>query len=668
MYDGSGFTNFTESQGIGNNFIYTIIEDSHGNLWFGTGTGAAKYNGETFTHYTTKEGLPGNSINAIFEDQRGNLWFGTTEGLTMFDGSYFTHYSQKEGLCNNFIKTIVEDHLGNLWVSTPNGISCLVFQNLSDSLSEGNFKLSKPLIFSFDKQDGLQGVYFYHRSILDKHNRIWWGSAKNLTYLDMNSFKIPVDTPRVRLDRVEINGHFLDYRNLQDSIRERLKYDGVVKFSNYPVNLQLPFKFSHLTFHFSAIDWSAPHKIMYSYKIDGVDDRWSIPSPEAKADYRNLPYGSHTFKVRAIGESQRWSEPFEYAFRILPPWYHTLAARIGYVIIALLMVFGYVRWRTIKLLHRQQELEEEIEKATRQIRKQKEKVESQRDEIKAQRDELKIQRDLVLSQKQEITDSINYARKIQSAVIPDQAHMESIMPEYFVLFRPRDIVSGDFYWVKEIRNFLVVAVGDCTGHGVPGAFMSMLGISLLNEQVGESHFDKPGEILDRLRKKVKYTLTQEGRFKEQKDGMDMVLVMLDRNTRELQFAGAFNPLYLLRDKSVAGYTGMERFPSLDSGEHRMFEVKGDPQPIAIHESEYDFTTWTIQLMEGDVIYLFTDGFPDQIGGKLGKKFLTRNFKKTILELQHLSMIEQKKSLESTLDEWMTGYEQVDDITVMGIKV
>jgi serine phosphatase RsbU (regulator of sigma subunit) len=215
---------------------------------------------------------------------------------------------------------------------------------------------------------------------------------------------------------------------------------------------------------------------------------------------------------------------------------------------------------------------------------------------------------------------------------------------------------------------VIIAVADCTGHGVPGAFMSMLGISLLNEQVGRSRFDKPGEILDRLRKKVKHTLAQEGRLKEQKDGMDMVLIMINKDTKELQFAGAFNPLYLIRNKQKTDDGKLQDYASLEINEHQLFEIKGDRQPISIHELEEDFTTKEIQLLEGDTIYMFSDGFADQIGGPKGKKFLVRNLKRTLLSMQSLPMNEQKQSLEGILEEWKAGYEQVDDIILMGIKI
>lgn len=307
------------------------------------------------------------------------------------------------------------------------------------------------------------------------------------------------------------------------------------------------------------------------------------------------------------------------------------------------------------------ELEQKVAERTKEIQEQKE-------EIEAQRDEIGVQRDIVVAQKQELTDSINYAQRIQAAVLPHKSFLDEVMPEYFILYKPRDIVSGDFYWIREIRNYLVVVAADCTGHGVPGAFMSMLGIAMLNDIVGKSRFDRPGEILDRLRKKVKDTLTQEGKDHEQKDGMDMALAIIDRENLEVQFAGAFNPLYLIRDKRNLQPEEFVEYSVLDSKAHQLFEVKADRQPIAIHEVETEFTTRELQLKKGDTFYLFSDGFADQIGGPRAKKFLTRNFKKYLLEIQDFSMEEQHQMLDGTLEKWRTGYEQVDDILVLGIRV
>ncbi|KKM71397.1 hypothetical protein LCGC14_1431020, partial [marine sediment metagenome] len=394
MYNGETFTNFTEKEGLSDNGVWTILEDSHGNLWFGTMNGVSMYNGETFTHFTEKEGLSNNDVRSILEDSRGNLWFGTRGGgLTMYNGKTLRHFTEKEGLSNNYVWSIVEDNSSNIWISTEKGLNLI--EPGPDSV---NVAYNNPVIHSYSLQDGLKGMDFLLNSVLlDSKNRIWWGSSKSLIMLDMNNFSIPVEPPALQLNRIEINEQFVDYRHLKDNDSVKVNFIGVAKFYNYPLDLELPYNNNHLTFHFSAIDWSAPHKIKYSYKMEGLNSNWSLPTSEAKADYRGLPYGTYTFKVRAIGEAQKWSEPFIYTFNINPPWWHTLWARMGYAITALLIIIGIVRWRTAKLKHHQKVLKIEIADATHEIRAQKVEVETQRDEIEAQKEEIETQRDEVVS-------------------------------------------------------------------------------------------------------------------------------------------------------------------------------------------------------------------------------------------------------------------------------
>jgi len=316
-----------------------------------------------------------------------------------------------------------------------------------------------------------------------------------------------------------------------------------------------------------------------------------------------------------------------------------------------------VKERTVEISHKNQLLEH-----------QKEEVEAQRDEIEAQRNLLTTHRDLLVSQKKEITDSINYAQRIQSAILPQNSYLEKVMPEYFIVFKPKDIVSGDFYWIREIDSHLIVIGADCTGHGVPGGFMSMLGITLLNDLVGQGNLDQPGEILGQLRLKVKEMLAQKGKLQEQKDGMDMAIFIIDRDTGVLQFAGANNPLYLIRKKDLLKGKELESYTSLETEDLQLFELKGDKQPIGVHWEETDFTSHTFSLQKHDTIYVFSDGIVDQYGGANRKKYKAVNFKKLLLSVQKDSMEKQKKLIENEFESWRNDYEQIDDVCVIGVRI
>lgn len=309
-----------------------------------------------------------------------------------------------------------------------------------------------------------------------------------------------------------------------------------------------------------------------------------------------------------------------------------------------------------------------IRKTKEMIQGQKDEIEDQRDEIQAARDQIQHQHDMVFSQKEMITDSISYAERIQSALLPSKESLNAMMDEYFVILKPKDIVSGDFYWIKEVQDHVVIVGADCTGHGVPGAFMSMLGITLLNDLINDRCFDAPSAILEQLRKKIKALLDQDGKTDEQKDGMDLALVILNKKNKEIHFAGANNPLYIVRNKNLEVSKELGSYFSRENDDYQLFELKGDKQPIGTHWEETPFKSHSLFLQEQDSIYIFSDGFIDQFGGERRKKFMSGNFKKLLLSIQHESMEKQSQIIEETFDNWRGEIEQIDDVSVIGVKI
>lgn len=382
IFDGKHFKHLTENEGLSNNFVWDIHEDSKNNIWLATaGGGVTKYDGKTLTHFTEREGLSSNVVISIFEDTLGNLWFGTYDGgITIYNGTSFVHFTEKEGLSDNSVRSIQSDNNGRVWVSTKNGITYFEITKITNNISYKHFSNIEYHLHRIIRNDGLKGMDFYRNSnYLDDQNRMWWGSGKGLTMLDLNEFTPASHPPVVNLQQIDINDQFIDYRLIANDPEKQLIFSSVQSFFNYPLDLELPFEKNHLTFHYSAIDWSAPHKIQYSYLMEGLNSKWSQPSHETKVDYRNIPYGTYTFKVKAIGESGVWSQSFEYTFRILPPWWHTWWARSVYFILAFCTVWGIIRWRTAALKQRQMELQDEINNATKEITKQKEKIEIEKE-------------------------------------------------------------------------------------------------------------------------------------------------------------------------------------------------------------------------------------------------------------------------------------------------
>jgi serine phosphatase RsbU (regulator of sigma subunit) len=301
-----------------------------------------------------------------------------------------------------------------------------------------------------------------------------------------------------------------------------------------------------------------------------------------------------------------------------------------------------------------QNLEKMVEERTKTIDEQKAVLKRQNLDLQSQKEEIEAQTEMVNQRNEEITDSLDYAMKIQSAVLPPEQYFHEILNDVFIYFKPRDIVSGDFYWIKQVNRYVILAAADCTGHGVPGAFMSMLGMSYLNEIVQTRGITQANQVLNELRRQIRNSLRQHGQPEESKDGIDMALCVLDEKNKALQYAGANNPLYLIRD---------------NNGGPELTEYKPDRMPLGYYQGRFQtFTNQDIQLEYGDVIYLFSDGFIDQKGGREGKKFLSKNFKKLLMEIYEEPMQDQQMILDTTFSDWKGDYPQVDDVLVIGVRV
>jgi serine phosphatase RsbU (regulator of sigma subunit) len=359
-----------------------------------------------------------------------------------------------------------------------------------------------------------------------------------------------------------------------------------------------------------------------------MSEGWSDWKRSGELVFPVLPMGKFTLHIRARNVLNQVTEVRSFPVVIKPPWWLSLAFLFAVGVLLVLVVALIIRWRVRKLKRDKALLEEKVRERTAEIQRQK---------------------DEISDQKKEIMDSIHYARRIQKAVLPSDRKAEQDLPEHFILFLPRDIVSGDFYWISTVENRTVIAAADCTGHGVPGAFMSMLGVSFLNEIVNKSRHLNAGRILDHLRDYVKETLSQKEEGST-RDGMDIALCIFDRARMTLQYAGAFNPLYLVRKGELTEY-------------------KADVMPIGIHiVKETGFTNHAIKVEPGDCFYIFSDGFQDQFGGEQGKKFLSKSMKKLFLEVNEQPMQKQQEIIHKTLQEWMAGYDQVDDILVLGVRI
>ncbi|MCC6371578.1 MAG: SpoIIE family protein phosphatase [Bacteroidia bacterium] len=281
-------------------------------------------------------------------------------------------------------------------------------------------------------------------------------------------------------------------------------------------------------------------------------------------------------------------------------------------------------------------LEQKVIERTEEVVRQKSEIESKNEEL-----------EILYKQ---VTDSIHYAKRIQDAILPSNSTVKKLLPDSFILFKPKDIVSGDFYWIEKKDKLVYFAAVDCTGHGVPGAFMSLVGYNILKDILNNTNATRPADILDALREGIVSTLKADDSGKQAKDGMDMTLCAINYETLELQYAAAFNPMCLIRN-----------------GELILYQANKFPIGSFIGEKT-NFDNHTIQLLKGDQIFIFSDGYADQFGGPNGKKFMVGNFRKLLAQIAQLDSGSQKDKLDQTLLSWQGGQEQVDDVLVIGVKV
>lgn len=291
-----------------------------------------------------------------------------------------------------------------------------------------------------------------------------------------------------------------------------------------------------------------------------------------------------------------------------------------------------------------------IKEQNKQLKQQQEEIRTQNEDLIQKNEEIIVQKEQIEEQTKDITDSILYAGRIQEAILPTIDVLKNQFPKSFVFYKPSQIVSGDFYWFKEVKNMIYIAVADCTGHGVPGAFMSILGISLLNEIITRRYINSPDIILNELRKRIKKSLHQTGQQYEQQDGMDIAICLIDTENYILEYAGAYNSLYLIHN-------------------HSLTEYKADRMPIGIHPKDHiDFSKKNIQLQPKDTIYLFTDGYSSQFGFLNDEKFKVKNFQKLINQISELPMEQQYDVLSKTFYQWKGNKQQTDDILVVGLQI
>jgi len=617
--------------------LISSLEISGDELYIGTVDGLLHHQISTKRTQTLSHisGLSGSDISALYHAKDNKIWVGVRNlGLNFIDDHVITSLPKTKNITPI---CFTEDSNGDLWVGTFKG----VYKLDGDSL-----------IRQVDGQSGLLSNYVSLIHFLDD-NRLLIGSNNGLNIYYLNSGKIIHYNKNLGYTGIETKkGAFLERPNgvlllgttgglmiYNSQSDERNLVEPFVHISGMKVNMQKESMLDRHSYHhyensflfnYQAISLSNQPGLVYQVMMEGIDRTWREPTQSQSISYSQLAPGDYKFMVKAITfDGIENTEPATYSFTISPPFWKTWWFIGGSLFIIIVSIFSAVRYRIYLLKKEKRVLEQKVADRTKEI--------SQKNELLADKNK-------------HITDSINYARRIQYATMRPESQLSNLYSGAFILYMPKDIVSGDFYWYSKKGKSLIVAAADCTGHGVPGAFMSMLGIAYLNEIVGRMNKFSAGDILQKLRANVIGALHQSDSAESAKDGMDIALLVLDTEKHILQYSGAYNPLYIVRN-----------------GE--LIEEKADRMPIGVHaRDKQSFSNHAIQLEKNDQLYIFTDGFADQFGGPKGKKMNYKRFKNLILNQENLPEEKQKKNLFDAFIAWKGENEQLDDVLVIGLTV
>ncbi|MDY0196889.1 MAG: SpoIIE family protein phosphatase [Tenuifilaceae bacterium] len=671
LYDGIGLAKYKDGvwQYLGkfaniDGYIEDIVEDSKGYIWFVNryrGIIRAKLqNPSSLVFDEIKEFVDIENCSSFNEDCKllfvnDQLMLSCSNGLSYFDyksNTFKPNYSlgTEFGDGSKGIKIHNFDENGYLWFESYTDKNARTIERAF--LNEQGKFIRTPTEFN-----EIPRMVFYD-VFAEKDGVTWIAGADGLYRFDSSIKNKSIKIPNLLIREVFINdgtplfgGTYINNYSNKDYFLRNFQ-----ESRNIP---EIPHSQNSLTFRFSTTLFGQEERMVYSHMLEGFEEVWSGWNSNQEKDYTNLPFGRYTFKVKALSVFNVESNVAAYSFVIARPWYWHPIAYFAYSILAILIVILFVKIKTKMLIQSNLKLQELVGKRTKEILQQKKDIQAKSEELIQQKEEIEAQRDELEYRNKQTSASIQYAHTIQQAILPDNKSIDEHF-EYFILYKPKDVVSGDFYWFSQLQKAgkkgvkrFILAVVDCTGHGVPGAFMSMIGSRMLSEIINERKIHSPAKILTELDKMLKTVLHQDSG--ENFDGMDVSICMIDQTDEGnylVNFAGANR--HLLFHSNSEG--------SIDL-------IRGNRKSIGgvLPDIDPHYVNRLLHLQSGDSIFLYTDGITDQnnsIGKKFSSKRLTANIQNNISS--PMPVIGEK--LEIALNRFMGNVMQRDDITVVGLRV
>ncbi|MFP4059991.1 MAG: two-component regulator propeller domain-containing protein [bacterium] len=584
------------ADGLPHNRIRDVFIDSDDIAWIATKSdGITAIDDEISFSLDSRAEI---EFTSITEDKNKNLWTGTDGyGVFMFRADTLLHFSTDNGLKSNYCYAVTSDKDGNIWIGHRVGLSKIIAGTYS--------------VISYGREMGITGDVNYNAVTKSKDAQIFFGTTDGLLKYDISKDKQESVPPALNVTSVIINDKEVDFKN------------GIV----------LPYGKYKIRFNYIGLNYSSPENVVYEYMLEGFDENWLEKTTNQYTIYSNVTDGNYTFLLKACnGEGQCTEMPLELSVKVKIPFWKTWWFISLSVVVLILAVYGIIKYRERRLIEFQRVLEKKLDERTREVVSQKEEIELKN---------------------RDITDSINYAQRIQASILPSIKKLQDNFSGSFVFYQPRDIVSGDFYWFDNIGdNRFIIVCADSTGHGVPGAFMSMIGTTLIKDICMRPGVNSPSDILTNLDLEIHETLNQNLDAEKSNDGMDIIVCEIDLNSCNLRIASAMRPLIIYQNGEQIYVSGSKSSigGSFEENENKTFENQ------------------EFSLSKGDLVYMFSDGYPDQFGGPVGKKFKMVRLRNLLRDIHTKPMDEQYHYVKSNFNLWKEDYDQVDDVLFMGLKI
>ncbi len=628
------------ANGLTSDFIMSIEGDAQGNIWIGTNNGGINIVSpeRKIKTLTTQNGLASNLVFDINIDKKGVVWIVGNGGISRLHNEKIVNFSSRNGLPSDSPFGFLEDDFGGVWLPTSRGISYVEKEQLNQ-FAEG---VIDTLSFAlYGKEDGMkseQCVGATH-SIIDADGNMVIPTFGGIVVVNPKQILQNTLPPPVDIHTFTVDGKAID---LQDK------------------NIKLPSGHQRLVFGYSGLSLEAPSKVEFRYRISPYDKRWVRIGTERQAVYTGLPKGTYTFQVIAANNDGVWNTTGDtLTFSVAPYWYETTLFRVSALVASILLIASIFLYRTRRIERRNRQLEKLVDERTTEVKQINALLEEKHEAIEVQHKEINQQKVELEKRNQAIIASMNYAYRIQASLMPRPQEVIKHLRDGFIFYVPRDIVSGDFYWstpqtTSQGDQVLVLVAADCTGHGIPGALLSIVGNDMLNEIVVFQKITSPKTILTQLNQRIKTTLRQKET--QNRDGIEMGICVLNFTQQTLTFGGARRPLVVVADGKVEVIQASKS------------SIGGN-----FLEKEQTFTEQNVHWSPWASYYMFSDGFQDQFGGKEGKKYMAKRFKTLLSQISAKSMEAQQVALEKELFEWRkpspnTTYNQVDDILVIGFQL